>query len=183
MTEVTVEGCGNVSSLILPPPPRAAPDTLKRQQGHPRPLCAWRFGWVRWKSLSKMGSRISYRTSQERFSGHNPPSRPGTQASYPTAASPRCSQPGRPMVVLGFLEEEARWVPWVLITGHTGPPVMGSEEREGPLAAWVSRARYLVNRAKKGLPLWGVNIYFPLWASQRIRFGQSDGLNFLVDVK
>ncbi len=78
-----------------------------------------------------MGSRISYRTSQERFSGHNPPSRPGTQAGYPTATSPRCSQPGRPMVVLGFLEEEARWVLWVLIMGHTGPPVMGSEEREG----------------------------------------------------
>ncbi len=114
---------------------------------------------------------------------HNPPSRPGTQAGYPAAASPRCSWPGRPMVVLGFLEEEARRVLWVLITGHTGQPVMGSEEREGPLAAWVSRARYLVNRAKKGLPLWGVNIYFPLWASQRIRFGQSDGLNFLVDVK
>ncbi len=30
------------------------------------------------------------------------------------------------------------------VPGHTGPPVSSLEEREGPLAAWVSRARYLV---------------------------------------
>ncbi len=31
------------------------------------------------------------------------------------------------------------------VTGHTGPPVPSLEEREGPLAAWMSRARYFVH--------------------------------------
>ncbi len=51
---------------------------------------------------------------------HNPPSQPGTWTGYPAAASPRCSQPGRPMVGLGFLEEEACRVPWVLMRKEKG---------------------------------------------------------------
>ncbi len=42
-------------------------------------------------------------------------SRPGIQAGHPAAMSPRCPWPGRPMVGLGSLEEEAHRVPWVLV--------------------------------------------------------------------
>ncbi len=104
------EGCGNVTSLTLPPP-QVWLLTPSSGGGGAHGL------WV-WDDSDECGGSPQatwdpeYRPGPPRNAPlvHNPPSRPGTQAGYPAAVSPRCSRPGRPMVGLGFLEEEARLV-------------------------------------------------------------------------
>lgn len=50
------------------------------------------------------------------------------------------------------------------------------------LAAWMSRARYTVNWAQKGLPLGCGDICLPFWASQWSGVARSGGLDVFVDV-